>query len=322
MPNTIITPDVIARAALATLYNSTVLAQLVYRDYDEDFAGKQGDTITVRTPAIFEAKEFDRDAGIEVQTITEGSFPVVLDKIVDVSFEVTTEELTLEIDKFEERVMNPAMEAIVQKVDTDIAQALVAAASAGASPPFQAGGGVVELADSALARTVPIGARTRLSRKRLPATERYAVYAPEATEQLLTDDLFVRADARGDTDGLREASIGRKFGIDHFESQVLGQGADVIGAEEDPDGTKAGVAADGVAFHRTAVALVSRTLALPMGKTSEQAAIASYKGFGLRVVQDYDIDKKKDVVSLDFLYGLKATRPQGAVELDFGLAGS
>ena len=36
--------------------------------------------------------------------------------------------------------------------------------------------------------------------------------------------------------------------------------------------------ADGVAFHRDAVALVSRTLALPQG--SAKAAVASYKGLG------------------------------------------
>jgi hypothetical protein len=67
----------------------------------------------------------------------------------------------------------------------------------------------------------------------------------------------------------------------------------------------------GVAFHETAFALVFRPLELPRG--AAQASVASYKGFGLRVVIDYDIDKKQDVVSVDCLYGVKTIDPNRAV---------
>src|SRR4051812_34529085 len=103
MAHTFISPTVIAQRALATLYNSTLLAGLVYRDYDAAFAGKVGDTVNVRKPATFEAKVFDRAVGIELQDARETSFPVVLDTILDVSFPVTSEELTLEIDDFAAR---------------------------------------------------------------------------------------------------------------------------------------------------------------------------------------------------------------------------
>ena len=108
------------------------------------------------------------------------------------------------------------------------------------------------------------------------------------------------------TDALREASLGRKFGFDNYESQVLGYGSGDKGA------------ADGVAFHRDAVSLVSRTLAMPMGVGAGQAAVANYKGLGLRVVKDYDISLKQDVISVDFLCGVLShdDRVAGAVELD------
>jgi hypothetical protein len=297
MANTFITPQLIARRALATLYNTTVLAGLVYRDYDPDFAGKQGDTVDVRTPAIFDGKTFNRTAGIELQPITEGSFPVVLDTIVDVSFPVTVEELTLEIDDFAGRVLNPAMEAISQRIDGDLAEALVDAAE-GAG-----GGGTAAM--TSVASDAIIQARVKLSRNKLPITERYAVLSPEGQGVALSDELFVQANKSGSTDALREASIGRVFGIDTYESQVFGLGPGDRGQ------------ADGVAFHRSSVALVSRTLELPLGAAPTVASVENNKGFGLRVVKDYDIHKKQDVISIDVLYGIKATRPQGSVQLDF-----
>lgn len=68
-----------------------------------------------------------------------------------------------------------------------------------------------------------------------------------------------------------------------------------------------------LAFHKTAFALVSRPLALPMG--SKNAAIANYEGFGIRVVYDYDITYKKDVMSFDILVGTKTLDPERAVRL-------
>lgn len=272
MSNSLITPELIARRGLATLYNSTVLAGLVYRDYDPDFSGAQGDTVQVRTPAVFEASEYDRESGIDVQDISESSTPVVLDKVADVSFAVTSEELTLDIDNFAERVMAPAMEAIAQKVDADIADALQ-------------GVSTTPVSGSSSSEWV-INARTALSENKVPTLDRYGVWSPWATGELLKDPLFISAEKRGDTDGLIEASVGRKLGLDNYESQNIGSVA-------------------GVAFHRSGVALVSRTLALPLGKTGDQAAVANYKGLGVRVVRDYDISAKQDIVSVDFCYGVK-----------------
>jgi len=298
MANTFITPTVVARRALATLYNTIVLAQLVYRDYDQDFTGKQGDTVNVRKPATFDAKVFSRSSGIDLQEATESSIPVQLDTLLDVSFPITAEELTLELDQIDERLITPASEAIAQEVDERLGTAIVDASN------DSGGGGKVTLVSKANdVFTGSDGARSILSRNNLPLAERYAVVSPEAAGEALQDELFVQADKSGSTTALREGSLGRVFGFDTYESQTFG----------------GSVGSDGVAFHRQAVALVSRTLAKPDGLPSDQYAVAGYKGLGLRVVKAYDINKKQDIYSVDFLIGVEKIRVGGAVELDFGI---
>jgi hypothetical protein len=293
-----ITPATVARRGLATLYNTTVLAGLISRDYDDAFAGKVGDTITIRKPAVFTATQFNRATGIILQDPDEDSMPVKLDKIADVSFPVTTEDLTLKIDDFAGRLLNPAMEAITQAIDLALATALLDAAD-------DPGAGGTATMDTK-ASDVLAESREKLTRKKLPLTERYAVLSPEATTEALMDINFLNAEKSGSTDALREASLGRVFGQDTYESQVFGAGPGPAGQ------------ADGIAFHRSAVTLASRTLQVPNGVAPNMYSIEQYKGLALRVVYAYDIKYKQDVVSIDFLYGTAKTRPEGAVKLDLG----
>ncbi len=301
MANTFLTPSVIAARALPTLYNTMVLAGLVYRDYDNDFRNKQGATITVRKPAVFTAGTFDRANGITLQAATETSATLTLDTIPDMAVTVTDEEMTLSIDAFGERILTPMMEAIAQKVDGEIAEKLVDAAE-GAG-----GGGTVSMVSS-----IPMSVFTQLvaafGRNKMPSMGRYAVLSPEAHATMLGSDQIVAVDKAGATDALREAVIGRIFGFETYGSiQAFGLGAGDKGQ------------ADGVAFHRDAVVLAMRPLQTPMGLAPNQSATQNYKGLALRVVYAYDVNKKQDTISVDTLYGIGTLRPVGAVQMSFGL---
>lgn len=296
--NDLITPSVIARLGLATLYNNFVLAGLVWRDFDPEFRAKVGDTITIRKPAVFTARNFVRATGIELQAIDEDSMPLTLNKFKDVSVAVTAEELTLELDDFRTRVLTPMMDAIVEAIDTDLALTLIDASN------DTGGGGTVtmdEKASDALAQ-----ARERLTRHKAPLSNRYAVLSPEATTAGLMDINILNAEKSGSTDALRRASLGTIFGLDTYETQSLGVGPGPSGST------------DGVAFHKSAVTLASRALETPMGVAPSQVAVESYQGVTIRVVQDYDVKYKQDVISCDILYGTAKTRPELAVALDFG----
>lgn len=301
MANTLLSPSVIANAALATLYETAVSAQLVHRDYDTEFVAKVGDTVTIRKPAVFTADEFADGGSINIQDAAEGSVAVKLNHHADVSFAVSTKDLTLKIEDFSLQLLNPAMEAISQKIDrdtlafrNDITQVVGLTGSTWDTP-------------DAL-----IDAGTVLDIANVPAQERRVITGPTTKGKWLKNDLIKRADASGSTAGLREGSIGANlFGFDAYASQNIGQ-PKAAGAQQPGDPTTE----VNVAFHRTAVALVTRQLELPQG--AQNAAIASYKGFGIRVVFDYDITKKRDVVSLDVLYGVKTLDAARAVLIKGG----
>lgn len=299
MANTFITPKIIASTGIATLYNTIVLAGLVWRDFDGDFTGKQGDTITVRKPAILEALDFDQVARTTTyQDATEDSVDVTLDHLSHVPFYVTDEQTTLEISDYEMQLLNPAMEALAQKVDGELAEGLVEAA--------QGEGQLASKASEEKASSSFRAARAIEGRRKLPQTERYSVVSPEAASDVLGDPLIIEAQRAGTTEALRNAVMGRLLGFQTYESQVFGDGAGVKGV------------ADGVAFHKTAITLATRPLSTPRGVAEENIATRDYKGLSLRVIYSYDHDAKMDKVTVDMLYGIAETRPEGSVELDFG----
>ena len=275
MANTILTPEIIAREALMVLRNNAVMANLVHRDYSEEFAVGVGDTITVRKPATFVANEYN--GSIEVQDAKETAVPVVMDKHLDVSFAVTSKQMTMDIADFSKQFLIPAMQAFADKVD----KYLIALETEATSRHAHASG--------AIAPADMIAARKFLTENAAPMADRRFIVGATAEADLLGNELFVSAEKVGDAgSALREASLGRKFGMDIYVDQNI---------------AKNGNYTPSIAFHKNAMALVTRPLALPNG--AAKAAIVNYDGFGLRVVYGYDMNTKTDTISIDMLCGVK-----------------
>lgn len=272
MANTFLTPDIIAREALMVLRNNAVMANLVHRDYSSEFVAGVGDTITIRKPATFEAKEYT--GSIEVQDAAESGVEVKMDKHLDVSFAVTSAQMAMEIEDFSEQLLVPAMQAFADKIDKYV---LALQSDVTNRVP-----------GTTVVQNDIVDARAFLTKSAAPLTERRFVYGSDTEAKLLKTELFVNADKVGDEGtALREASLGRKFGMDFY----VDQNADTV------DGI------EGIAFHKNAFALVTRPLALPSG--AAKAATVNYDGYGLRVVYGYDMDKKTDTISIDMLCGVK-----------------
>jgi hypothetical protein len=59
-----------------------------------------------------------------------------------------------------------------------------------------------------------------------------------------------------------------------------------------------------LAFHRDALALVTRPLALPNSAMGVRAAVAAYNNVGMRVTMQYDITTQGTIVTMDLLAGI------------------
>jgi hypothetical protein len=208
MPNSLLTPQAMASAAIQTLYNQTILLPLVSRDYEETFANV-GDTITVRKRPTFVSQEFNPVSGVVIQDIVETSTTVKMDKHYDISIAVTSKELTLSIRDFQSRVLMPVMEAHAQMIDQQLfslVKDIPYTSGTAGTPPTS----VAYLTN----------ARMILNLNNAPVSNRIAILDPTAENALLNLEAFTNASWNQESNGnaLDEASLGRKFGFDMYSS--------------------------------------------------------------------------------------------------------
>lgn len=113
MANTIITPTVIANEALMQLENNLVMGKLVHREYKKEFV-KVGESVSVRKPVKFEVSSGATRVNQDVQ---EASTSITVDQRKHVSWKFSTQDLTMKIDEYSERYIQPAMIALANNVD-------------------------------------------------------------------------------------------------------------------------------------------------------------------------------------------------------------
>ena len=204
MGNTILTPQIIANEALLVLQSNLTMANLVHRDYSEEFV-KVGDTITVRKPATFVAKNFTGKT--DAQDITEGSVTVKMDRFRDITDNVGAKELTLDIKDFSKQVVAPAMQAMAQQIDADLLAV-----------------GISKAAKKATVSSTPVikdiaGVGKALDQAKAPRTDRRLVLPPTILYEYNTLDNFAKQCYKGDSMALKESEIGKVFTCETFMSQ-------------------------------------------------------------------------------------------------------
>ncbi len=119
MPNTLLTVDKITREALRILHNKLSFVGKVMRQYDDSFAqtgAKIGDTLRIRLPNQYTVRT---GAALSTQDTTEENttLTVATQKGVDTTF--TTKELTMSLDDFSERILQPAMAVLAANIEAD-----------------------------------------------------------------------------------------------------------------------------------------------------------------------------------------------------------
>jgi hypothetical protein len=209
--NTFLTPVQVAREALMILKNNTIMGQLVNRDFENEFA-EAGDTVMVRRPAHFKADMFDPKTGIKVQDVNEGRVPVILDTITDVSFPISSKELTLDIQDFSTQLIAPAVTAIEQDVDERLCQCYK-------DVPYYVG--TPGNTPNSVSNITAI--RREMNDNKVPMDGRVCVLDAAADAKLLELSAFNNAGSTGETNAIINAQLGRKFGFDFYMDQNICQ---------------------------------------------------------------------------------------------------
>jgi hypothetical protein len=119
MANTLLTPTAVTREALRVLHQKLNFVGSITREYDDSFArqgAKVGDTLKVRLPNQYQVRT---GATLAAQDTTETSvdLKVQTQKGVDLNF--TSVDLTMSLDDFSERVLEPAMSVLAANIEAD-----------------------------------------------------------------------------------------------------------------------------------------------------------------------------------------------------------
>ena len=117
--NTILTSDMITNEALAILHNKLSFVGKVNRQYDDSYArsgAKIGDSLRIRLPNEYSVRT---GTALSANNTVENNTTLTVgtQKGVDMSF--TTKELTMSMDDFSARIIEPAMAVLAANIEAD-----------------------------------------------------------------------------------------------------------------------------------------------------------------------------------------------------------
>jgi len=302
-----VTPELWATEALLFLRENLLMARLVNRKYDDDFA-QWGDQVHVRKHQQLTSQVWSPTSGqshIEANWLSAAGNPQPISDIAQTNVEIaktSTIAVTLDtlrytqflLEDFTKAVsianimqeyMEPAIHPISKDVDSDIITEFLAGSDVdGTSVANVASGGAAAGVDE----DNIVDAKTLLDNQLCPQAGRVIVLGPNHENDLLKRALFHQADMSGSREVLVNANLGRKFGFDFFTSQNVPDDA-----SDDHS----------LAFVRDVMTIASRRLP-PPGPGAAGASV-SLDALTMRVVQQYVTGLKGTVIGFDMLYGVQ-----------------
>ncbi len=201
-------PEVWSGVVLSSLKKSLVYAGpgVVNRNYEGEIRNA-GDTVRIRSISRPTISSYSKNATLTYETLTDAQRALIVDQSKSFSFSVD------DID----RVQGPGgelEEALIESAYglADVADQFVAAKYTEAQSANQLG--TVAVTTGALAYTQLRLLKVALDEANVPNEGRYVVVPPWYHGLLLDEDRFVRVDASGTSEALRNGMVGRALGFD------------------------------------------------------------------------------------------------------------
>ena len=208
MSNTILTPTAVTREALRILHQKLNFVGSINRQYDDSFAksgAKIGTTLKIREPNQFTVRT---GKTLDAQDISETSqtLTVATQKGVDVTF--SSAELTMSLDDFSKRILDPAMSVLAANVEADAMSMYKDVYNA-----IHDNGNAITYADV-------LDGRVLLQRNLAPAGSRTANLCPLDMADLVKDTKTLFNDQGQIAKQYKEGYMGRAAGFDFVENTL------------------------------------------------------------------------------------------------------
>lgn len=210
MANSLLTPTAVTREALRILHQKLNFIGNITRDYDNSYAksgAKIGDSLKIRLPNQYIVRT---GATLSTQDTTESSvtLQVGTQKGVDLNF--TSVDLTLSLDDFSKRILDPAMAVLAANIESDVLSNVY-------KDVYQSiwNGGAAATYNKAL------DSRVLLQRALAPINDRTMLLDPNAMADVIKDTKTLFQDAASLAKQYREGMVGRAAGFDWGENTLM-----------------------------------------------------------------------------------------------------
>lgn len=210
MPNTILTPTAVTRKALQILHQKLNFIGNINRTYDDSFANsgaKIGDSLKIRLPNEYTVRT---GANLSAQDTTETSttLQIATQKGVDISF--SSAELTLSLDDFSSRILEPAMAVLAANIEADALSMY--------KDVYQ----IVDNDTAAISFLNIMQGRKLLNDSLAPMdNNRAALLSTDHTAKLVDSLKGLFQDSNAIKQQYREGMMGRTGGFDFYENTLL-----------------------------------------------------------------------------------------------------
>jgi len=285
-------PEVIAMESLMFLSNKTVMANLVYRDFETEVADK-GSSVSTRKPSAFTAQNRNGENKVIVQSATATKVQVTLSQQKHVSFLIDRADAAKSVKDLREDYLEPAMDALAQVVDTDILGLFADILAAPTEYPAFPGSSVGSYGSPLTLATI-ISARETLNVQQAPNENRRIVFGPQGEGELLNIAEFTAANFQPVAvagSAAESGSVTRRYGFDFYLDQNV---------------PLSGGGYNNLAFHKNAFGLVTRLLPELPGLMS---TVVNYRGIGIRYCWVIDPEQFGLKLLFEILYGVHTYDP-------------
>lgn len=209
MANSLLTPSIITKEALAILHQKLNFVGSINRQYDDQYAksgAKIGNDLKIRLPNEFTVRT---GATLSSQDVTEQSVTLQVATQKGVDFTFSSEELTMHIDQFKERYIEPAMAVLAANIENDA---------------FSMNNDVYNFVNgvgSANSFANVTEAQKQLTLGLAPYGDRMYMHDPQSVVDMLADTKGLFQDSGQIAKQYKDGMLGRISGFDHYENTLV-----------------------------------------------------------------------------------------------------